>query len=108
MGPFLSSYGNKYILLKVDYMSKWVEAIPTITCAGKVVMKFLYKHIFSRFRTSRAIISDERTHFCNKMCESLLCKYGVRHRTALTYHPQCNGQTEISNREIKNIFEKKL
>ena len=47
MGPFPSFCGNKYILLAVDYLSKWVEAIPMVTCDAKVVLKFLCKHIFS-------------------------------------------------------------
>ena len=106
MGPFLSFCGNKYILLAVEYLSKWVEAIPTVTCDAKVVLKFLLKHIVSRFGTPRAIVSDEGKHFCNKLLESLLSNYGVRYRTTLAYHPQCNGQVEISNREIKFILEK--
>ena len=59
MGPFPSSCGNKYILLVVDCISKWVEAIPTVTCDAKVVLKFLLKHIFLRFGTPREIVSDE-------------------------------------------------
>jgi len=105
MGPFHSSY-NKYILLAVDYVSKWVEASATPTNDGKVVLNFLRKNIFTRFGTPRAIISDEGSHFCNKLFEALLAKYGVKHRTALAYHPQTNGQAEISNREVKLILEK--
>ena len=71
-----------------------------------MVLNFLQKHIFTRFGTPRAIISDEGTHFCNKLFDALLLKYGVKHRIALAYHPQCNGQAEISNREIKKILEK--
>ena len=66
MGPFPSSYNNKYILLAMDYVSKWIEAIATPTNDGKVVLNFLRKNIFTRFGTPRAIISDEGTHFCNK------------------------------------------
>ena len=87
MGPFPSSLAHKYILLAVDYVSKWVEAIPTITNDSKVVVKFLKKNIFTRFGTPRAIISDEGSHFCNKPFENLLAKYGVRHKVALAYHP---------------------
>ena len=106
MGPFPSSYGYKYILLVVDYVSKWVEAIPTTTCDAKIVLSFIRRNIFSRFRTPRAVISDEGSHFYNKLFASLLAKYGVRHRVSLAYHPQCNGQSEVSNREIKKILEK--
>ena len=86
MVPFPSSFGNKYILLVVDYVSKWVEPIPTITGDAKVVLKFHPKYIFSRFGTPREIISDERTHFCNQLFDSILAKYGVRHQTTLAYH----------------------
>ena len=86
MGSFLSSYGNKYILLVVDYVSKWVEAIPILTCDAKVVLKYLCKYIFSQFRAPREIVSDEGTHFCNNLFDFLLSKYGVRHRIALAYN----------------------
>ena len=59
MGPFPSSYGHKYILLVVDYVSKWVEEIPTITCDAKVVLSFIRSNIFSRFGTPREVISNE-------------------------------------------------
>ena len=49
MGPFPSSFGNEYILLAVDYVSKWVEAIPSRTNDAKVVVKFLRENIFARF-----------------------------------------------------------
>nr|GFA12878.1 hypothetical protein [Tanacetum cinerariifolium] len=64
MGPFLSSKGNKYILVAVDYLSKWVEAKALPTNDTRVVVKFL-KSLFSRFGTPKAIISDRGTHFCN-------------------------------------------
>ncbi|GJW43103.1 reverse transcriptase domain-containing protein [Tanacetum coccineum] len=64
MGPFPSSRGNKYILVAVDYLSKWVEAKALPTNDARVVVKFL-KSLFSRFGAPRAIISDRGTHFCN-------------------------------------------
>ena len=106
MGPFPASYNNLYILLAVDYVSKWVEAIPTRTNDAKVVAQFLRSNIFSCFGTPRVLITDNGTHFCNKVIDKVLHKYGVRHRTSLAYHPQSNGQAEVSNREIKYILEK--
>ncbi|GJT31164.1 reverse transcriptase domain-containing protein [Tanacetum coccineum] len=64
MGPFPSSRGNKYILVAVDYHSKWVEAKALPINDARVVVKFL-KYLFTRFGTPRAIISDRGTHFCN-------------------------------------------
>ncbi|XP_075092539.1 uncharacterized protein LOC142172758 [Nicotiana tabacum] len=106
MGPFVSSYGNKYILVAVDYMSKWVEAVALPTNDAKVVVGFLKKNIFTRFGTPRAIISDGGTHFCNRAFEKLLTKYDVRHKVATPYHPQTSGQVEVYNREIKSVLTK--
>ncbi|KAL4368187.1 hypothetical protein GQ457_05G023540 [Hibiscus cannabinus] len=106
MGPFPSSHGDLYILLAVDYVSKWVEAIATTRNYAQTVMKFLHKHIFTRFGVPRAIISDEGTHFDNKLIAKAAQRYGIRHKIATAYHPQTNGQAEVSNREIKQILEK--
>nr|CAN74643.1 hypothetical protein VITISV_020696 [Vitis vinifera] len=106
MGPFPMSFGNSYILVGVDYVSKWVEAIPCKHNDHRVVLKFLKENIFSRFGVPKAIISDGGTHFCNKPFETLLAKYGVKHKVATPYHPQTFGQVELANREIKNILMK--
>ncbi|GJX52454.1 reverse transcriptase domain-containing protein [Tanacetum coccineum] len=79
MGPFPSSRGNKYILVAVDYLSKWVEAKALPTNNVRVVVKFL-KSLFSRFGAPRAIISDRGTHFCNDKFDKVMSKYGVTHR----------------------------
>ncbi|GJW50359.1 reverse transcriptase domain-containing protein [Tanacetum coccineum] len=71
MGPFPSSRGNKYILVAVDYLSKWVEAKALPTNDARVVVKFL-KSLFSRFGAPRAIISDRGTHFCNDTFDKVM------------------------------------
>ncbi|RVW22137.1 Retrovirus-related Pol polyprotein from transposon 17.6 [Vitis vinifera] len=79
MRPFQMSFGNSYILVGVDYVSKWVEAIPCKHNDHGVVLKPF---------------------------ETLLAKYGVKHKVATPYHPQTSGQVELANREIKNILMK--
>ncbi|WJZ87566.1 hypothetical protein VitviT2T_006936 [Vitis vinifera] len=106
MGPFPMSFGNSYILVGVDYVSKWVKAIPCRQNDHRVVLKFLKENIFSRFGVPKAIINDGGAHFCNKPFEALLSKYGVKHKVATPYHPQTSGQVELANREIKNILMK--
>ncbi|GJV93818.1 reverse transcriptase domain-containing protein [Tanacetum coccineum] len=101
MGPFPSSRGNKYILVAVDYLSKWVEAKALPTNDARVVVKFL-RSLFARFGTPRAIISDRGTHFCNDKFAKVMSKYGVTHRIATAYHPQMSGQVEVSNRGLKH------
>ncbi|GKC24122.1 reverse transcriptase domain-containing protein [Tanacetum coccineum] len=105
MGPFSSSHGNKYILVAVDYLSKWVEAKALPTNDVRVVVKFL-KFLFARFGTPRAIIRDRGTHFCNDQFAKVVSKYGVTHRLATAYHPQTSGQVEVSNRGLKRILER--
>ena len=104
--PFPSSFGYVYILVEVDYVSKWVEAVPCRAIDHRVVLKFLKENIFSRFGVPKAIISDGGSHFCNKPFENLLTKYGVKHKVATPYHPQINGQVELANKEIKTILMK--
>ena len=77
MGPFPSSFSNLYILLAVDYVSKWVEAILTCTNDANVVAKFLRSHIFTRFDTPRVVITDGGTHFYNNLVDKVLQKYGA-------------------------------
>ncbi|GJQ99294.1 reverse transcriptase domain-containing protein [Tanacetum coccineum] len=77
MGPFPSSRGNKYILVAVDYLSKWVEAkaLPT--------------------NDARVVVNDK-----------VMSKYGVTHRLSTLYHPQTSGQVEVTNRGLKRILER--
>ena len=106
MGPFPPSFGNQYILLVVDYVSKWVEAIACPRNDANTIVGFIQRKILSKFRALRTIISNEGGHFASKLLEKLMSIYGIKHVMGLAYHPQSNGQAEISNKEIKNILEK--
>nr|GFB63854.1 reverse transcriptase domain-containing protein [Tanacetum cinerariifolium] len=83
MGPFPSSKGKKYILVAVDYLSKWVEAKALPTNDARVVVKFL-KSLFSRFGTPKAIISDRGTHFCNDQFSRVMEKTMGENRASLS------------------------
>ena len=85
-----------------------MEAIQTRTNDHKLVLKFIKEHIFSRFGVPRAIINDGGLHFCNRSFKNLLKNYGVTHKVSMAYHPQTNGQANLSNREIKHILEKTI
>ena len=106
MGPFPMSFGYSYILVGVDYVSKWVKVTPCKIDDHRVVLKFLKENLFSKFGVPKAIISDGGTHFYNKPFENLLVKYGVKNKVATPYHPQTSGQVELANREIKIILMK--
>ena len=106
MGPFPPSDRKEYILVAVDYVSKWVEAIPTRTNTHQEVLRFVMRKIFSRYGCLRAIINDGGSHFNNAHFRALLKKYRVHHRVTTPYHPQATGPVEVSNREVKNILKK--
>ena len=106
MGPFPPSFGNIYILLALDYVSKWVEASACPKNDARTMVGFIQRNILSGFGAPKTIISDKGSHFANKIFEKLMSRYGIRHVIGLAYHLQSNGQAEISNREIKKILEK--
>ncbi|GJU23014.1 reverse transcriptase domain-containing protein [Tanacetum coccineum] len=105
MGPFPKSYKFEYILVAIDYVSKWAEAQALPTNDARVVITFL-KKLFCRFGMPKALISDRGTHFCNKIMEKTMKRYGVNHRFSTSYHPQTSGQVENTNRALKRILEK--
>ncbi|RDY04485.1 gag-pol, partial [Mucuna pruriens] len=106
MGSFPVSNGYSYVLLVVDYVSRWVEAIATKTNDAKVVVDFLKSNIFCQFGVPKALISYQGSHFCNRAMSALLNKYRVVHRIATAYHPQTNSQAEVFNKGIKKTLQK--
>ncbi|GJZ44519.1 reverse transcriptase domain-containing protein [Tanacetum coccineum] len=86
IGPLPKSHKFEYILVAIDYVSKWAEAEALPSNDARVVINFL-KKLFSCFGIPKALISDKGTHFCNKQLEKILKRYGVHHCFATTYHP---------------------
>ena len=87
MGPFPPSFGNQYILLVMDYVSKWVEAIACPRNDANTIVGFIQRNVLSRFGALRTIISDEGSHFANKLFAKLMSKYEIRYIMRLAYHP---------------------
>lgn len=106
MGLFPSSFDFQYILVVVDYVLEWEEAKATKIDDGETVVDFLCTNIFNCYGVPKAVISDQGTHFYNRLAAALCKHYGVYHQTLTAYHPQTNGQAAISNREIKSKVEK--
>ncbi|GJX67391.1 reverse transcriptase domain-containing protein [Tanacetum coccineum] len=105
MGPFPKSHKFEYILVAIDYVSKWAEAQALPTNDARVVVTFL-KKLLCRFGMPKALISNRGTHFCNKIMEKTMKRYGVNHFFSTSYHPQTSGQVENTNRALKRILEK--
>ncbi|XP_019261538.1 PREDICTED: uncharacterized protein LOC109239426 [Nicotiana attenuata] len=107
MGPFVSSYSITHILVAVNYVSKWVEAIAWPNNEVRSVTTFLKKNIFTWFGTPRAIPSDGGSQFFNKTFAGLLKNCGVKHKVATPYHPQSSAfKTPIGTSPYRLVFSK--
>ena len=98
MGPFPKSKNYEYILVAIDYVFKWVEAMPCRATDAKNSKKMFEETIFPRFGVPRMVISDGGTHFTDKNFHNYLSKHGIHHNVATTYRPQTSGQVETSNK----------
>jgi transposase InsO family protein len=93
-------------LAAVDYVSKWVEALPCRAADAMQSKKMLHEVIFLKYGVPRIDISDGGSHFIDQTFRKALSEVGVDHRIATPYHPQTSGQAETSNKQIKNILQK--
>jgi hypothetical protein len=108
MGTFKNSHRFEHILVMVDYVSKWVEAMPCRKASTEESIAMIRSMIFTCFGTPRILISDEGTHFTGKNFKKFLSKLGIGHRFSTAYHPQTNGQVETSNRQLNSILNKTI
>ena len=96
-----SAEGHGYIIIAVDYFTKWAEAMPTYAEDGKPSALFLFNHIIARFGVPQSIVTDHGSHFRNQMMEELSAKLGSRHENSMPYYPKANGQVEAIKKVLK-------
>jgi hypothetical protein len=99
------SGGHGYIIVAVDYFTKWAEAMPTFLNDGRTATLFMFNHIIAHFRVPQAIVTDHRSHFQNQMMSELRTKLGFRHENSSPYYPQANGQVEAINKVLKTMLQ---
>ena len=95
-----SAGGHAYIILAVDYFTKWAEAMPTFEADGRTAAIFVFNHIIARFGVPQAIITDHGRHFRNVMMTELTDQLGLRHDSSTPYYPQANGLVESINKVL--------
>jgi hypothetical protein len=106
MVSFPNSEGCEYILVAINYVSKWVEVIPCWVADAMHSKKMFHEVIFLRYGVPTIVISDGGSHFIDRTFRKALLEVGVDHQIATPYHPQMSGQLETSNKKIKNILQK--
>eukprot|EP00253_Pinus_taeda_P003394 PITA_03394 len=100
----LSVGGHGYIIVVVDYFTKWVEVMPTLPEDSHTAAQFLFNHVISLFRVPQAIVTDHGKHFRNHMMTELTTQLGLRHDSSTPYYPQANGQVEAVNKVLVTML----
>ena len=109
VGPFPKAAENKkYLLVDIDYFTKWVEAEPLVNIRNVDVKKFFWKNIVTRFEIPHSLISDNRLQFDSKSFRRYCCELGITNRYSTPAYPQGNGQAEAINKVIVNRLKKRL
>jgi transposase InsO family protein len=103
-----SSAQHKWILTAIDYITKWVEAIPTKRAIDSMVIDFLEDNILSRFSCPRKIVTDNAQAFKSMAMISFCQKYNIVLGHSTTYYSQGNRLVESSNESLVNIIKKVL
>jgi hypothetical protein len=109
IGPLpQATQGKKFIIVAIDYFTKWVEAEPLSTITDKVCWKFFWKNIICRFGIPKILITDNGKQFDNKMFAEQCNLFGIQQKFTSVYHPQANGQVENVNRTILQGLKRRL
>ena len=101
-----SAQGHKYIIVAVDYFTKWSEAMLTYLNDGKTTTLFTFNHIIARFGVPKQLVTNHGSHFQNAMMTKLSTQLGFRQEHSLPYYPQANGQVEAVNKTLKTILQR--
>ena len=91
INPF-SANGHKYIIMAVDYFTKWFEAMPTFDCKSETAAHFFFNHVNSWFDVPKQLVSDHATHFEYVVWTELSTMLKFEHQYSSSYYPQGNDQ----------------
>ncbi|KAL0435162.1 UNVERIFIED_CONTAM: hypothetical protein Sradi_0224100 [Sesamum radiatum] len=109
VGPFpLAAGQRKFLLVAIDYFTKWVEVEPLARITEGEVMKFIWKNIVCRFEIPREIISDNSRQFQDRRIQEWCRRMHIRQRFTTLAHPQANGQVKVTNRIIVQGIKRRL
>src|SRR6266498_874456 len=101
VGPLTeTSRENKYIVITIDYFTKYLEARALANANARNVVNFLYEDIICRYGYSKKIISDRGIYFNNQVIENLLERFKIRHNLSTSYHPKTNRLVERFNKTL--------
>jgi len=102
----LKDKGHRFILVAIDYFTKWVEVASYVNVTRNVVVRFIKKEIICQYGLPRKIITDNATNLNNKMMKEMCEDFKIQHHNSMPYRPKMNGAVEAANKNIKKIVQK--
>jgi len=107
VGPLpITERGNRYIIVAMDYFTKWPEARAVSEATAKETSRFIYEDIICRHGCPKKILSDRGSHFNNQLIKELMKKFEIRHNLSTPYHPKTNGLVERFNKTLCEALAK--
>jgi len=97
---------KQYVIMCIGYLTKCAKAKSIKEVTEEKVAKFLRENVFYKFRHTREFVTDQDSQFISHMIENLLSQQKIKHKTSTPYHPQANGQVEVTNRALEGIMTK--
>ncbi|KAI9094735.1 hypothetical protein K1719_026541 [Acacia pycnantha] len=109
LGPFKQAVGQlRWLIVAVDYFTKWIEVELVATITSARVQKFLQKNIIYQFRIPAEIVSDNGTQFTDRGFQEMVAYFNIQQHFASVEHPQSNGQAEAANKVIIDGLKKRM
>ena len=109
MSPFLTTLRQlKFLVVGIDYFTKWVEAEPLATITEKSIRIFVWRNIICRYRIPRVLVSDNGKQFDNSTFKDFCSELGIKNHYSSPAHLQANGQVEVTNRTLLKIIKTRL
>ena len=106
MGPFPTALRQlKFLVVGIDYFTKWVEAKPLATITEKSIRAFVWRNIICRYGIPRVLVSDNGKQFDNSAFRNFCLELGIKNHYSSPAHPQANGQVEVTNRTLLKIIK---
>ena len=99
-----ASNGHRFILVAIDYFTKWVEAASYASVTKNVVVRFVKRELICRYGLPSKLITDNGTNLNNKMMKELCDSFKIQHHNSSPYRPKMNGAVEAANKNIKKII----
>ena len=109
LGPFPVGIRHmKFLVVGIDYFTKWVEAEPLANITQQNVKNFVWKNIVCRFGVPKVLLSDNGRQFDNTLFRDFCAHFGIQNHYSSPAHPQANGQAEVANRSLLKLIKTQL